>query len=383
MEPQPDSLHALDQQFMRYAIEQANTCGREVSPNPPVGAVLVAGGRVIGEGHTQADGGAHAEVMAVRSVAEADRGLVRGATLYVTLEPCSIHGRTPPCAPMLAREGVARVVVAEIDVTPGVCGRGLEILRTAGIAVTVGVGQREAQSVNRFRRVFAQRGRPYVILKQARSADGFVGRRGRRVAITSPAANAVSHSWRAEVDAILVGAGTVAADDPSLTARLAAGSSPLPIVFDPGARAPRQSRLLTDPPAGRTLWATQSESLHAALTSDPDTRVEHLLLTRDAVGSLLSQLAARRIGRLLVEGGPATLRRFVAARAYDEFRQWESSAPLAPDGRAEESGHAPGTPIPAISPVGLLAERRRAGTDRLSVYRRVDYCLPDDPADAS
>ena len=313
-----------------------------------VGCVIVAAGRIIGEGAHRADGQAHAEVEALRRVAASDVALLRGATAYVSLEPCSIAGRTGACTERLVAAGVARVVVSVVDQTPGVCGRGLERLRVGGIDVELGPGQDPGAEITRPRNVYATLNRPFVILKQAVSADGYVGRRGAEVAITGAFAKTLTHQWRSEADAVLVGAGTVLADAPALTVRHTAGRSPAVVVLDlrSGLRATDFASFRSaevDLQASRKVfWARPTPAVPddqtEAPTADADRPgpVDLKILALDAdraMASLLQQLHALRIGRVLVEGGPATLRRFVAAGCWDEYRELRSDHDLAPEAR--------------------------------------------------
>lgn len=349
-----------DQRYMRRALALAAAAPAAVSPNPGVGALVVAGGRVIGEGATQIDGGPHAEVLALRSVAPADRALLPEATVYVTLEPCSIYGRTPPCSTLLAESRVARVVVGCLDFTAGVCGRGLEELRLAGVTVRVGVEQDRAFFTHRHRHVYVRERRPYVILKQAVTADGVVGLEGERLRITGPAANRESHAWRADVDAILVGVGTVNADDPSLTVRHAEGASPLRVILDPDGRAAPASNVFTD----------GHPTLHVTCTPAKRTQTRdgvHTLHVHRAtlLPALMRHLHEARIGRLLVEGGPTTLRRFVDAGYYDEWREWRSPGLAAGGPRRSFAAATSPVPLSRAGAYGPDVLMRGYATDRI------------------
>lgn len=237
-----------DKMMMSRALQLARLGRGHVSPNPMVGAVIADGaGRVIGEGWHRRYGEGHAEVNAVSSVA--DRALLRGATIYVTLEPCSHHGKTPPCARLLVDCGFGRVVVGCEDPNPLVAGRGIAMLREAGIDVTVGVLERECRELNR-RFIHAHTaGMPWVMLKWAQTCDGrLAAAPGEpRLIVSTPLTMVLMHRERAAVDAIVVGAGTVRADDPSLTVRHAPGRRPLRVVLATGrASLPPGCRLLTD-----------------------------------------------------------------------------------------------------------------------------------------
>ena len=224
-----------------------------VSPNPLVGAVLVGpDGDVLGEGWHRRYGGPHAEAEAVRDAeARGHAGRLAEATLYVSLEPCSHHGKTPPCADLIVDRAIPRVVVAHEDPFPEVAGRGLRRLRAE---VTVGVGEREARRLNEAFLRHVATGRPLVSLKWAQTLDGQVATRsGDSRWVSSEASRALVHRWRAEMDAVLVGAGTARADDPRLTVRHVEGPQPLRVVLDRAGALPPSLQLFSDAQAGRTL----------------------------------------------------------------------------------------------------------------------------------
>jgi diaminohydroxyphosphoribosylaminopyrimidine deaminase/5-amino-6-(5-phosphoribosylamino)uracil reductase len=293
-----------DSDAMALALQWAEKGMYITAPNPRVGCVIVKDGAVIGAGHTQPPGQAHAEVQALRDAAV--RGAdVRGATVYVTLEPCSHHGRTPPCADALVQAGVGRVVAAIADPNPLVAGQGLEKLRAAGIDVSCGVLEEPAREINIGFFARMQRGRPWIRMKTAASLDGRTALHdGRSQWITSPAARDDGHRWRARACAILTGIGTVKLDDPQLTVRaLDTPRQPRRIVVD--------SRLEIDPAArvldGGGTWIV-------AARSDPDKEVrlrergaEVLLLPNPAgkvdLPALMQELGRRQINELHVEAG--------------------------------------------------------------------------------
>lgn len=247
-----------DELYMRRALQLAANGRGYTSPNPMVGAVVVARRRIIGEGWHRQFGGPHAEVNAMNSIAEADRPLVGEATIYVTLEPCSHYGKTPPCAAMLVERGVRRVVVGSGDPNPKVSGRGIAMLRQAGIEVDTGVLEKECEALNEAFMTAHRRHRPFVTLKWAQSADGYIDGRFSR-----PDGRQLVHWRRAQADAIVVGAGTVLADNPSLTVRDIEGRSPRPVVLD------RRGLLVgSDLPLMRredTIHITSGESLRSVL----------------------------------------------------------------------------------------------------------------------
>jgi diaminohydroxyphosphoribosylaminopyrimidine deaminase/5-amino-6-(5-phosphoribosylamino)uracil reductase len=241
----------FDEHFMRKAIALAERGRGHTSPNPMVGALVVADdGVIVGRGAHQQAGGPHAEVFALQDAG----GRARGATLYCTLEPCSHTGRTGPCAPLVAAAGIRRAVVALEDPNPRVNGAGLQFLRDRGIEVVVGVEREAAARQNAVFLVNMRRRRPHVTMKAAVSLDGFVGRPGARVRLTGPAANRHAHRQRAEIDAIGVGSGTVLADDPLLTPRDAFRDRPLTrVIFDRRLRTPPSARVLSTLEAGRVI----------------------------------------------------------------------------------------------------------------------------------
>ena len=225
--------------FMLRALQLAERAVGHTSPNPPVGAVLVRDGRIVGEGRTQPPGQSHAEIVALRQAAE----LANGATLYVTLEPCSHHGRTPPCADAIIAAGVAEVRASMTDPNPRVAGRGLDALRQAGITVTLGEGRAAAEELAAPHSWYITTGRPLVTLKFAMSLDGKIATRtGDSKWITGPESRRYVHTLRARADAIMAGIGTILADDPQLTARDANGTplprQPLRVILDSRARTP-------------------------------------------------------------------------------------------------------------------------------------------------
>jgi len=319
-----------DSIYLSRALQLANSSTIATSPNPAVGAVIVAQNRILGEGYTQKDGGDHAEVMAFRNVSIQNQKLISQATLYVSLEPCSIFGRTPPCCDLIIKKQVKRVVVGCIDFTPGVLGKGLEKIRKAGIEVSVGLEQELAFTYSKYRQAITRKGRPFVILKQAVSSDGFVGRADQQVYLTGKMANTLSHQWRSEVDAILVGARTVITDNPSLTTRLLAGRSPARIVLDPKGRVELTQQVFAKAVTQNlpTYWAVDSTFVKTCLDQINERQLKNVVMLSlkpsARIQSLLTSLLELRIGRLLVEGGPTTLSHFVEAKAYDEVRQWTS-----------------------------------------------------------
>ncbi|MBI5111121.1 MAG: bifunctional diaminohydroxyphosphoribosylaminopyrimidine deaminase/5-amino-6-(5-phosphoribosylamino)uracil reductase RibD [Rhodovulum sp.] len=346
-------------------------------PNPAVGAVVARfdenGPRIVGRGWTQAGGRPHAETEALRRAGD----LARNATLYVTLEPCSHHGKTPPCADAVVAAGIARVVAAIEDPDPRVAGRGHARLRAAGIAVDVGVGAADAAAAHagHIRRV--RDGRPHVTLKLALSADGKVALAGRRpVAITAAAANARVHLMRAMHDAILIGIGTALADDPLLTCRLPglAARSPVRVVLDPTLRLPATSRLVRSA-AEVPLWVMAgTDAPGAAETRLRDAGAEVLRVPAAPtppgldLAAVLAVLAGRGITRLMVEGGPRVAAGLVRADLVDTAVLIHGAVTIGADGIDPLAD----LPLAALTASPALVQHGSEilGPDRLVRYER-------------
>ena len=365
---------AADQRFMQLALTLGRRGQGRTWPNPAVGAVVVKDGVIVGRGWTQPGGRPHAEPEALGRAGEA----ARGATLYVTLEPCSHVGKSPPCADAIIAARVARVVSAIEDPNPEVAGQGHARLRAAGITVDIGLGAREAahDHAGHFRRVRDQR--PHVILKLAVSSDDKIGAAGRKpIAISGEAAKARVHLLRAQCDAILVGIGTVQADDPLLTCRLPGmeAQSPVRVVLDRSLRIPGTSRLvhsaretplwvmtssLSEAPAAMKLGAAAAHVIRVATTAMPPGL---------DLAAVLQALSEKGITRLLVEGGARVASSFVAADLVDEV--WLLRGPDAVG--AEGVAALDALPLTAITQ--SPAFKRRASetlqNDTLTIYERV------------
>jgi diaminohydroxyphosphoribosylaminopyrimidine deaminase/5-amino-6-(5-phosphoribosylamino)uracil reductase len=365
---------AADQRFMQLALTLGRRGQGRTWPNPAVGAVVVKDGVIVGRGWTQAGGRPHAEPEALRQAGEA----ARGATLYVTLEPCSHVGKSPPCADAIIAAGIARVVSAIEDPNPEVAGQGHARLRAAGITVDIGLGALEAahDHAGHFRRVRDKR--PHVILKLAVSSDDKIGAAGRKpVAISGEAAKARVHLLRAQCDAILVGIGTVLADDPLLTCRLPGmeAQSPVRVVLDRGLRMPGTSRLvhsaretplwvmtssLSEAPAAMKLGAAGAHVIRIATTTAPPPGLD--------LAAVLHALAEKGITRLLVEGGARVASSFVAASLVDEVWLLRGPDAVGADGISALDA------LPLTSITQSPAFQRRASEtlqrDVLTIYER-------------
>ncbi len=306
------------------AIALAENGRGRVSPNPMVGAVVVLDGKVIGEGFHAAYGGPHAERAALADCVTDPRG----ATMYVSLEPCCHHGQTPPCTDAILEAGIARVVVASDDPTEKASGRGLGILRDEGVEVVVADGEpaMRARRLNQAFRKHARTGRPHVLFKSAMTLDGKVATRtGDSKWISGEESRLLSHHWRAERDAVVVGIGTALADDPQLNARIGGEPrQPRRVVFDSEGRLPLDSQLVRGAPelsltvvVGRAASRLQTDALEVA-------GAEVIVATGEnepaRVRSALDQLGAAGVTSILLEGGPKLAGAFLDAGEVDEIR---------------------------------------------------------------
>lgn len=324
---------AEDARFMALALGLGRRGLGRTWPNPAVGALVVKDGVIVGRGWTQPGGRPHAETEALRRAGSA----AQGATLYVTLEPCSHHGKTAPCADAIIAAGISRVVSALVDPNPEVAGAGHWRLAQAGIVVEVGIGAEQAQRAHagHIRRLGA--GRPHVILKLAVSADGKVAGSGRRpAAITGEAARAHVHLIRSRSDAVLTGIGTVVADDPLLTCRLPGMSSPVRVVLDGTLRLPLASKLVATARQA-PLWVitgTVAEHSREQALAAKGADVARAATTDGKLDltNVLELLARRGITRLMVESGPILAAAFLRADLVDEAVLFRSPKRIGPGG---------------------------------------------------
>ncbi|MBC2840780.1 bifunctional diaminohydroxyphosphoribosylaminopyrimidine deaminase/5-amino-6-(5-phosphoribosylamino)uracil reductase RibD [Robiginitalea sp. SC105] len=346
----------IQEKYILRCIQIAKNALGRAAPNPMVGALIVYHGRVIGAGYTSPFGGPHAEVNAIRSVR--DPGQLRDSTLYVTLEPCCHHGKTPPCTDLILESGIPRVVVGIPDPHDKVGGKGIARLREAGCEVILGPGEAACREHHRRFLTFHEKKRPYLILKWAQSPDGFLAPvPAVRAASPSPhwitgrESRQLVHKWRTQEAAILVGWRTAAADNPRLTSRSWAGQNPLRILLDPGKKTPPASHLLDGKvPTLRVV--------NEAPSADPVPAVEYLVIAPGDrfLGRLSKELFNRGVLSLIVEGGAHTLNSFLDEGLWDEARVFTGPAPLGDGLRA-----------PQIT--GRLMESTKSGGDRLDIWR--------------
>ena len=338
---------------MKRALELAAQGMGKVAPNPLVGCVIVCEDRIIGEGFHQRYGGAHAEVNAINSVE--DKSLLEKSTLYVTLEPCNHQGLTPACTELIIENKIPKVVIATVDPNPLVSGKGIERLREAGIQVELGLMEVEARWINRRFNTFHEKQRPYIILKWAETQDGFMdilrenGETG-SFAISGKEAKTLVHRWRTEEAAILVGSRTVFIDNPQLTTRHWEGKDPVRIVIDANLKVPRTHRIFED--RGRTIVFNRLETR-------PIFNIEYVQLNfaEEILPRIMDYLSYEKLTSVIVEGGAATLGRFLELGLWDEIRRFKAPMKL-------EAG----LKAPIID--GIPAETLQVGDDILEVYYR-------------
>ena len=316
----------MQESYMRRCLELAVLGAGTTSPNPMVGAVIVCDDQIIGEGFTSPYGGAHAEVNAIQQVLDhyGDEAAtkLRQSIFYVSLEPCAHYGKTPPCANLIARYKPKKVYIACLDPFAKVNGKGAEILKNAGIAIEIGLLEQEALWLNRRFLTRVQKNRPYVILKWAESADGYLGKEGEQVWISNVASKQLVHKWRAEEDAILVGAKTTLVDNPSLTVREWNGKNPKRILIDKLLSVPAEAAIFNDEAETIIFNALKTE------WSGHNKYIELENYDWYLPQNILYQLYLMDVQSIIIEGGAKTLSLFIEANLWDEARVFKSKRTL-------------------------------------------------------
>jgi len=298
---------------MSRCIQLAKLGAGNVAPNPMVGGVLVYENKIIGEGYHQRFGEAHAEVNCINNVAEENKSLIEKSTMYVSLEPCAHHGKTPPCSDLIIQKKIKKVIVGCQDIFKEVAGKGIEKLGNAGVEVITGVLEHECRDLNRRFFTFHQKQRPYIILKWAQSANGKIGSDGNeRILISNDYSNRLVHKWRSEEAAILVGTNTVLKDDPSLTTRLWKGNNPVRVVIDKELKIPSSLKIFNE--EAKTI-------VFNFLKNAAEKNVQFIKLNRQSfLKEMLHSLFENNIQSVLVEGGTKTLQSFIDIGLWDEAR---------------------------------------------------------------
>ena len=348
----------VDELCMQRCLQLARCGAGSTSPNPMVGAVIVCDGRIIGEGYHIRAGEPHAEVNAVNSVADEDKPLLARSTMYVSLEPCSHYGKTPPCCDMIIARGIPRVVIGSADPNPQVDGAGIARMRAAGIDVTVGVLEEECLRLNSAFFTSQMYKRPYVTLKWAQSADGYIDLLrdgGSAVRISSPVSQVAVHKLRARHDAILVGRHTALLDDPSLDIRHWAGRAPLRLVIDKNCSLPAGLKMFDGALPTVVYTACEKDGRFGK-------NVEQVVLDfdRPLIPQILEHLHSVKVNSLLVEGGATVLQSFINASLWDEARVEVNPSLELGDGVV-----APSFPLESLHSREMLA-----GNEILRFYRQ-------------
>lgn len=345
----------IELDFMTLAVDLALRGYRSTKTNPMVGAVIVYENKIIGRGYHKKFGDQHAEVNALHSVSSADKHLIPLSTLYVTLEPCSHYGKTPPCADAIISAGIKKVIVGQKDPNPLVSGNGIQKMKRAGIEVVLLEDRQDTFDLIRPFKAHLQK-RPYIILKCVKSKDHFIGKKGESIWLSSPVSRALAHVWRRDADGILVGKNTVLSDNPQLNVREVEGNDPVRILIDPKLSCPSDSFIFNK--NGKVIVANTS-------VQKSDDNIEFLKINDGEVFliNLLEALFERNIYTLLVEGGAFTLQKFIDASLWDEARIIDCPA------RLKE-----GIKAPDIE--GTLSKKTKIGNDVLTVVYPLSNPFP-------
>lgn len=294
--------------YMQRCIELAKKAIGKTSPNPLVGSVIVHNGKIIGEGYHQKFGGAHAEVLAIESVQE--KKLIPESTIYVSLEPCSHFGKTPPCANRIVNEGFKKVVIGSMDTYEKVNGKGKKIIENAGIEVITGVLEKECRELNKRFFTFQEKKRPYIILKWAQSEDGFIDKNFQSFPISNNFANQFMHQLRAYEDAILVGTNTVLNDNPILTTRNISGKNPIRIIIDLDLKIPDNFKIFNN---------ESKVIIFNTKISESQDNLQYIQISKENIAiQIIENIYRLNIQSIIVEGGAFTLQQFIDQNLWDE-----------------------------------------------------------------
>lgn len=336
------------QQFMARCLQLAAMGAGSVSPNPLVGAVLVHEGRIIGEGYHRQHGQPHAEVNCINSVMQINKHLISASTLYVSLEPCAHHGNTPPCADLIIEQNISKVVTGSHDPNPLVAGRGIAKLRAVGVEVTEQVLVEECDFLNRSFITFYTQQRPYIILKWAQSSDGyFAPEGGKQQWLTNEYSKMLTHKWRTEEDAILVGTNTALIDNPQLNSRHWSGHNPVRLLIDMNLRVPPTANIFNDE-ALTIVYNAVKEGFEMG------TAFVKLSNKVNVPAQIAADLHRRKVLSVIIEGGADTINRFIAANLWDEARVFIAPVQI-------------GNGITAPKVGGRVYEKMKLADDSLSI----------------
>lgn len=341
------------QKYVQRCLQLAANGFGNVAPNPMVGCVIVHDDKIIGEGYHANYGEAHAEVNAINAVK--DKALLKDAALYVSLEPCSHFGKTPPCSDLIFESGIKKVIIACSDTNPIVAGKGIEKLKRAGVEVVTGVLENEARKLNKRFFTFHEKKRPYIILKWAQTADGFIDRKRTdstelALQISNEHSKRLVHKWRSEEQAIMVGTNTARLDNPQLNARLVAGKNPLRIVLNKNAELPESLSLFD---------GSQSTVVFTSRKKDAKNNLEFITIDFEKIvlQQVMNVLFERQIQSVIVEGGSKLLQSLIDENLWDEARVFIS-----------ETFIGDGVSAPKLNAVPVNIEH--IGTDRLYLFKK-------------
>ena len=303
--------------FIQRCIDLGKLGAGFVSPNPMVGAVIAYNNQIIGEGYHKLYGKEHAEVNAANDVKEDDKSFLKMSTMYVSLEPCCIQGRTPPCTNIVIDLQIPKIVVSIVDKTEAVSGKSIKLLQKQNVKVRVGTLKERAFHLSKYRNHFVLNQRPYVIIKFAQSADGFIGKKQKGVWLTNNFSKRLVHKWRAEVDAIMVGTNTAQTDNPKLTTRYRMGRSPIRVVLDKHLRLKQNLHIFDD--------SVQTIIFTSRRTNRKSSHTRFITLTDWSLENILKELGKRNITSLLVEGGKQLIDSFVSENLWEEARIFKTT----------------------------------------------------------
>ena len=332
--------------FMQKCIELSKNGIGSVSPNPMVGSVIVYNGKVIGEGYHERFGSHHAEVNAINNVK--DKSLLSKCTLYVSLEPCSHFGKTPPCSDLIIKHKIPEVVIGCIDTYSEVSGTGIEKMRNAGIDVEIGIMGKRSRELNKRFFTFHEKKRPYIILKWAKSKDGFIAPKDQKEPfwMTSKESKKLVHKWRSEEDAILIGRITAEEDNPSLTVREIKGDNPIRIVIDKDLKLSENLNLFNS--ESKTIIFNKIKSYNTSYSNYIKINFNNL------INNILEELYKQNIQSIIIEGGTKTLQSFINDNLWDEARIFTANKKLVD-----------GVKVPTIE--GKIISEKKIGVDKLRI----------------
>ncbi|HSJ11083.1 MAG TPA: bifunctional diaminohydroxyphosphoribosylaminopyrimidine deaminase/5-amino-6-(5-phosphoribosylamino)uracil reductase RibD [Gillisia sp.] len=347
----------IHENYIKRCIQLAQNGLGTTYPNPMVGSVLVYKGKIIGEGWHHTAGEPHAEVMAIRAVK--DKTLLKKSTIYVSLEPCSHYGKTPPCSDLIIASGIKKVVIGTIDPFAEVAGKGVKKLMDAGCEVIIGVLEEECRFLNRRFFTFHQKQRPYIILKWAQTRDGFIAPESREerkpVWITGSLSNQLVHKWRSEENGILIGTNTAVDDDPRLNTRLWTGAHPTRIIIDRKLRTPVGSNVHDR--SVKTIFICEKSPVNSLVekSGENETIFAEIDFETEIARQICEVLFRHGIQSVIIEGGTQTLQTFIQAGLWDEARIFTGNVDFNT-----------GVRIPVFQ--GKFVEDRKTGEDTLMIY---------------